>query len=163
MIVADRHGLAAMSLSEVTFEAGVAKGTFFVHFDDRASLIVTLHRTFHDDLFAQVLTSTAGMAPGVDRAISRSTAFLDGCRKRPGVRSLLMESRDLSDIRAEVRKRNAEAMQLILQDLRASQRRAYPEQTARLLVAATIEVAGAELEAKRSLPTLRSALFALFN
>jgi TetR/AcrR family transcriptional regulator, transcriptional repressor for nem operon len=137
--VADEAGLAEMSINDVTQHAGVAKGTFYVHFSDRAALILALHRKFHDELFARIRSSTLDTTPGALRACARVDAFLDGCRKLPGVRSLLLQARNQTDIHAEVERRNNEAAFI------------------------TIEVARAELEANKRQAKLRKALHALIH
>ena len=157
--VADRDGLSGLSVNEVTREAGLAKGTFYVHFTDRGTLLVELHRRFHDELFAAIAEATAAEEPGPARARARITAFLDGCRRQAGVRAMLLQARSEPAILDEVTRRNHEAAQLLAGDLRGSAE--HPLETARLLVAATAEVALHELNAGRSLPRLRAALDAL--
>ncbi len=157
-LVADRDGLAAMSVSGVTKQAGLAKGTFYVHFADRTALIVAIHTKFHDQLFADVVAATSHLQPGAPRAAARIEAFLEGCLRKPGVRSLLLQSRHEQDIRVQVERRNREAALLLTAELRHGNPTGHEPQTARLLVAATIEVAGAELEANKRLPKLRTAL-----
>jgi TetR/AcrR family transcriptional regulator, transcriptional repressor for nem operon len=159
--VADQNGLGEMSVNDVTQHAGIAKGTFYVHFADRAALVLALHRKFHDELFAEVLVSTKDLPPGTPRARARIAAFLDGCRQLPGVRSLLLQARNHNDIRAEVERRNTEAARLIATDLRTGRRSGHEHQTAQLIVAATIEVARVELETNKRQPNLRKALSAL--
>jgi len=159
--VADRVGLADLSVAGVTAEAGVAKGTFYVHFADRTALLVALHRRFHDELFARILDATAGCSPGPARLHARLLAFLDGCREMPGVRGLLRDARSEPAIDAEVQRRNAQARRVLAEDLRAPDPTGHEQQTARLLVAATVEVATAELDAGRRLPGLRRALLDL--
>jgi TetR/AcrR family transcriptional regulator, transcriptional repressor for nem operon len=159
--VADRVGLAELSVAGVTAEAGVAKGTFYVHFTDRGALLVALHRRFHDELFARILADTAGRAPGPARLRARLLAFLDGCREMPGVRSLLRDARSEPAVDAEVRRRNAQARRVLAEDLRAPGPTGHEQHTARLLVAATVEAATAELDAGRRLPGLRRALLDL--
>lgn len=159
--VADRVGLADLSVAGVTAEAGVAKGTFYVHFADRTALLVALHRRFHDELFARILAATDGCAPGPARLQARLLAFLDGCRAMPGVRGLLRDARSESAIDTEVQRRNAQAWRVLAEDLRVADPTGHEQQTARLLVAATVEVATAELDAGRRLTGLRRALLAL--
>ena len=159
LTVAHRDGLDGLTVTEVTREAGLAKGTFYVHFTDRGTLLVELHRRFHDDLFAAIADTTSADEPGPDRARVRVAAFLDGCRRQPGVRAMLLQARTEPAILDEVRHRNDEAARLLADDLRGSAE--HPLETARLLVAATAEVALHELDAGRSLPHLRAALDAL--
>lgn len=159
ILVAERDSLDALSINEVTRQAGLAKGTFYVHFTDRAALLVDLHRRFHDDLYAAIATGTRDRPPGPDRARARITAFLDGCRHQRGVRAMLLQARSEPAIAEEVVRRNDATARLLAEDLRGSAE--FPLETARLVVAATAEVALHELQAGRALPRLRAALDAL--
>jgi AcrR family transcriptional regulator len=154
--VAERDGVDALSVAAVTAEAGHSKGTFYVHFADRTAMLVELHRRFHDDLFELIERNTAGQAPGAPRADARITAFLDGCRAQPGVRSMLLDARAVPEIAEQARQRNAFAAASLADDLRALV--PHPQATAVLIVSATVEVALRELVAGRRLPRLRSAL-----
>ena len=42
--LAERDGMRALSVAQITAAAGHAKGTFYVHFADRAAFLVALHR-----------------------------------------------------------------------------------------------------------------------
>jgi AcrR family transcriptional regulator len=157
--VIDRDGLDALSINEVTREAGLAKGTFYVHFSDRAALLVDLHRRFHDDLYGSIAADTAGLAPGPARARARIHAFLDACRRQRGVRAMLLQARSEAPILDEVQRRNDQTARLLAEDLRTAVQ--HPLETARLIVAATAETALLELTAGRAQPRLRAALDAL--
>lgn len=157
--LAAAEGVDALTVSAITSAAGHAKGTFYVHFDDRSELIIELHRQFHDDLFASIERRTSTLAPGSDRARARIESFLDGCRARPVVRAMLFEYRALPEIIELVQERNTQAASSLADDLWMTT--THPRETARLLVSATIEVARQELSMGRRLPRLRSALFAL--
>src|ERR1700742_1474311 len=61
--LAERTGLAGLSVNLIVGEAGVAKGTFFHHFGDRASYLLALHREFHERLTTQIQAAIDGMAP----------------------------------------------------------------------------------------------------
>jgi AcrR family transcriptional regulator len=159
VVVAERDGLAALSVDAVTREAGHAKGTFYVHFSDRGNLLVQIHLRFHDQLFAHIQSSTSALSPGPGRVEARLRAFLDGCRREPGVRSMLLQARSLPDIAALAQQRNEQAARVLASDL--EDRCAHPLDTARLLVVSTAEVALRELQAARRLPALRAALFDL--
>lgn len=156
LLLADRSGLDALTVDDVTRRAGFAKGTFYVHFGNRTALLVEMHRRFHDDLYAEIASRTADLEAGPTRARARITAFLDGCRHRPGVRAMLLQARSEPAILDEVRHRNDQTARLLADDLRPVTD--YPLECARLVVAATAEVALHELTAGRSLPRLRAAL-----
>ena len=158
-VVAERDGLAALSVDAVTRTAGHAKGTFYVHFADRTELLVDLHRRFHDELFQRIREASVDVPVGPERARMMITAFLDGCRQQVGVRSMLLQARGLPEIADLVRQRNAEAAR----DLASQLSGATPDplELAQLLVGATAEVALQELQAGRRLPRLRRALMSL--
>ncbi|MFM7061565.1 MAG: TetR/AcrR family transcriptional regulator [Actinomycetes bacterium] len=157
--VVDRDGIDALSINLVTRTAGLAKGTFYVHFADRTALLVELHRRFHDDLYATIAAATAALPPGPARARARVAAFLDGCRRQRGVRAMLLQARAEPAILDEVQRRNDQTAILLAEDLRSAVE--HPLETARLVVAATAETALHELTAGRALPRLRAALDAL--
>jgi AcrR family transcriptional regulator len=157
--LAAAEGIDALTVSAITTASGHAKGTFYVHFDDRSELIAELHRQFHDDLFSSIERGTSMLPSGRDRACARIESFLDGCRARPVVRAMLLEARALPEIVELVDERNAQAASLLEDDLRTTSR--HPRETSQLLVSATVEVARQELTKGRRLPRLRSALYEL--
>lgn len=157
--IADRDGTSALTVEAITTAAGHAKGTFYIHFDGRSDLLVELHRRFHDELFAHIELTTDSEAHGPIRARSRITAFLDGCRNQVGVRSMLFQARHEPEIAELARQRNNEAARILAADI--EDETATPMETARLLVAATIEVAIQELTSGRRLSRLRTALLAM--
>ena len=157
--IVDVEGLSGLSVETVTRAAGHAKGTFYVHFSDRTELLVVLHRRFHDELFDRIRATTHGMPRGPERARASIRGFLDGCRQQPGVRSMLLQARALPEVAELVRERNDEATLELAANLAGLT--PSPRDTARLLVAATAEVALQELEARKRLPRLRAALLAL--
>ena len=53
--LAEDTGLAGMSVNLIVEKAGVAKGTFFHHFTDRAGFLVAVHREFHDRLLPRLV------------------------------------------------------------------------------------------------------------
>ncbi len=157
--LADAQGWGSTSVEAVTRAAGHAKGTFYVHFDDRTGLLVALHDRFHDEVFQAIRDATSGLPAGVDRARTRIVAFLDACRGQPGVRAMLRDARAVPEIAELVRQRNAEAAAELAADLTGST--PWPKETAYLLVVAVAEAAVREMEAGRRLPRLRSALLAM--
>lgn len=146
----------ALTVAAITAGAGHSKGTFYVHFEDRRSLIVELHHRFHEDLFASIETRTAGIAVGPDRAWLRMEAFLDGCRSQPAVRAMLLEARSMPEIARLAAARNEQAAQVLALELGDTV--SHPYETAVLLVTGTIEVALQELAAGKRLLRSRSAL-----
>ena len=77
--VAARGGLAGLSVNRVVAEAGVAKGTFYVHFADREAFVDALHARFHARVQEAVAAATAGIQPGAGRIVAGVEAYLDVC------------------------------------------------------------------------------------
>ena len=71
--VAEAQGLAGLSVNRVVAEAGVAKGTFYVHFEDRNAFVDALHARFHDRVEEKVGEATAGMPLGAEPPSSRAS------------------------------------------------------------------------------------------
>ncbi|MFM8381584.1 MAG: TetR/AcrR family transcriptional regulator, partial [Actinomycetota bacterium] len=82
--IAERNGITALTVDAVTKAAGHAKGTFYIHFEDRSDLLVEMHRRFHDELFAAIAKAAEALSEGPSRARLRIIAFLDGCRQQTG-------------------------------------------------------------------------------
>src|SRR4051794_36503895 len=89
LAIADEAGLTRLSVNQVVAAAGVAKGSFFHHFGDRAAFLVELHRVLHDRLAALVTAATENLPPGRDHLLAGTRAYLDGCRQDKGIRALL--------------------------------------------------------------------------
>ena len=155
--LAERTGLAGMSVNQIVAEAGVAKGTFFHHFRDRSEFLVVLHNEFHDRVFAEIEQAVAGMPPGRDRLIAAAYAYLDECLRHRGIRALLLEARADHAILAAIAARNRLVVQLTGGDFTAMGRE-YPEASAALWNAAVVEAALAELEAGGYQAKVRAAL-----
>ena len=74
-----RYGLAGLSVNRVVAEAGVAKGTFYVHFEDRDAFVDALHERFHAHVQEAVEAASAGVPPGAERIVRGAEAYLDVC------------------------------------------------------------------------------------
>src|ERR1700739_881131 len=155
--LADRTGLAGLSVNLIVQEAGVAKGTFFHHFGDRASYLLALHREFHERLAAQVQAAIDGMPPGRDRLTAVANTYLDGCLRDRGVRALLLEARAEPAIPDEITHRNHTSAELCQADFVAL-RRPHPYESAQLWVGMVAEATLIEHQAAKALPGLRAAL-----
>lgn len=155
--LAERTGLAGLSINLLVEEAEVSKGTFFHHFGDRANYLVALHRDFHDRVLAEILDAIDGLQPGGDRLMTAAGNYLDACRRDRGVRALLLEARAEPLITSEVSARNASNAKLCEPDFRAMGW-PRPRESARLWVAMAAEAALVELEAGRQVPRIRAVL-----
>ncbi|MGI9162879.1 MAG: TetR/AcrR family transcriptional regulator [Mycobacterium sp.] len=157
--LAERDGLRGLSIAEITTAAGHAKGTFYVHFADRAALLVALQQRYHDTVFAQVISQTADDPAGPDRLRRRLIAFLDACTALPAVRALLLEARTEPAIADEVDHRNQQATLVLAADLTGVVE--HPRETARILVLAAADIAARESTGQRRLPAARRSLLEL--
>src|SRR6201997_1336478 len=117
--LAERTGLAGLSVNLIVGEAGVAKGTFFHHFGDRASYLLALHREFHERLATQLQPAIAGVPPGRRRLIIGANTYLDGCLRARGGRALLLEARAEPAVTDEIKHRNKAAAELFQPDFAA--------------------------------------------
>jgi TetR/AcrR family transcriptional regulator, transcriptional repressor for nem operon len=154
--LAASEGLHNLSINNVVKTAGLAKGTFYVHFPDRTAFLVALHRCFHDRVWDRVEQATAGVSPGPVRLQRAAIAYLDACRDDASTRSILFDAQSEPAIRREVQERNATATATIAADLR-SMSVPNPNHAARLVIAMVVDVALAERDARRTLPALRKA------
>lgn len=155
--LADQYGLGNMSVNDVAAGADVGKGSFYVHFADRAAFLLELHRRFHDDLTASVRESSSRMTPGVPRLTAAATAFLDHCLKLGNVRPLLLDMRSELQVADATAGRMAQITRLFEQDLRAAGWSA-PAPAAKLFMAMLTDTAVTELHRGRRDNTLRRSL-----
>ena len=155
--LADQFGLANMSVNDVAAGAGVGKGSFYVHFPDRAAFVLELHRGFHDNLVAEIRESCAGMTPGLERLTTAATTYLDTCLRDRDVRALLLDIRSELNVADEVAARVAQITRLFEQDLRAA-RWTDPAPAARLFTSMCAETSVAELHRGRRDNALRRSL-----
>lgn len=155
--LAERTGLNGLSVNLIVAEAGVAKGTFFHHFGDRASYLLALHREFHERLAARVQAVITGMPPGRERLIAVADTYLDGCLRDRGVRALLLEARAEPAVTDEITRRNNASAELCRSDF-AALRSPHPYESAQLWVGMVAEAAIIEHQAGAALPALREAI-----
>jgi AcrR family transcriptional regulator len=155
--LADEQGMANMSVNDVAAAAGVGKGSFYVHFVDRAAFLLELHRGFHDALVEDVEAAIHGVKPGADRLVRLTTAFLDAALRERTVRALLLDARAEPQIAGEIATRVARVARLIEQDLRGE---GWPDPApaARLYLAMCTEASLSELARGRRDNTLRRSL-----
>ncbi len=155
--VAENHGLAGLSVNRVVAEAGVAKGTFYVHFDNREAFVDAVHARFHARVQSAVARATNGVPPGAERIVRGAEAYLDTCLEDRAVKALALEARSNPDLAASMAVRHERFASSAIPSFKAMN---WPEATAasQLLAAMTAEIAIRELDAGRRLPSARRSL-----
>jgi TetR/AcrR family transcriptional regulator, transcriptional repressor for nem operon len=160
--IAERHGLAAMSVNRVVAAAGVAKGTFYVHFPDRGAFLSALHERFHGVVTEAVAVAIGAVPPGRARLQRGMETYLDVCLQHNGVKALLLEARNDPSVAGEVAARTAVFAAVAEPDLLAM---GWPETepAARLVVAMSAELSLMELVVGRPDPAGRRVLWQLLE
>jgi TetR/AcrR family transcriptional repressor of nem operon len=156
--LAEEHGLAGVSVNKVVARAGVAKGTFYVHFQDRAAFVDAMHARFHARVEVVVGEAMAGLPPGAMRLFRGSEAYLDVSLANRGVKALSLEARSGpagpgGSMEAR-RERLAAASVADLEAMGWDDAQA----AAQLLAAMTREISVLEFDAGHRLPAPRRAL-----
>lgn len=156
-VVAEQQGLAGLSVNRVVAKAGVAKGTFYVHFKDRGSFIDALHERFHRHVQDAVGAATEGVPAGAERIVLGAEAYLDVCLADRAVKALTLEARSDPSLGATMADRHGRFSASAIPSFRAM---GWRDATAasQLLAAMTAEIAICELHAGRRLPSARRAL-----
>lgn len=141
--------LNRLTVDAVVTKAGVAKGTFYVHFPDRTAYLVALHAQFHERLRDAILRTRAHLPPGAERLRQGTETYLDGCLHERAIKALLLEARAEAPIAAEVQRRNGEFAALAEADFTAM---GWPDASisARFFVILAAEAALIELETGRN-------------
>lgn len=155
--VADEHGLAGLSVNRVVAAAGVAKGTFYVHFDNREAFVDTLHERFHTRVREAVEEATESLPLDAERIFRGAEAYLDVCLADRAVKALALEARSDPDLSSSIAKRHERFAATAIPSLKAM---GWPDSAsaAQLVAAMTAEIAVRELEAGRRLPAARRSL-----
>ena len=155
--VAEEHGLTGLSVNRVVARAGVAKGTFYVHFEDRAAFVDALHERFHRRVLDAVGAATADLPPGPERICSGAEAYLDVCLADRAVKALALEARSDPGLSSAMSKRHERFAAAAVPSFKAM---GWPDASAaaQLVAAMTAEIAIRELEAGRRLPAARRSL-----
>jgi TetR/AcrR family transcriptional repressor of nem operon len=156
-VIAERDGLAGLSVAHVVEQAGVAKGTFYVYFTDRDAFIDALHQRFYARVTAAVSAAVAELSPGPELLLAAINAYLDVCLANHGVKALVFETRAQEDLTTTMRQREALFARLSEPSVRAIGMQ--PARiAARLIVAMTSEAALIEMEAGRKVPGARNGI-----
>jgi TetR/AcrR family transcriptional regulator, transcriptional repressor for nem operon len=155
--VAEEHGLGGLSVNRVVARAGVAKGTFYVHFADRAAFVDALHARFHARVQHAVAGAIADVPAGAERIVRGADAYLDVCLQDRAVKALALEARSDPELTASMSARHDRFASAAVPSFKAM---GWPDApaAAQLLAAMTSEIAIRELDAGRRLPAARRAL-----
>ena len=155
--LAEQHGLAGVSVNMVVARAGVAKGTFYVHFKDRAAFVDAMHERFHGRVQVAVDHAVAGLPLGARRLFCAAEAYLDISLANRGVKALSLEARSDPTVQDSMTVRRDRLAAAGVADLRAMGWD-DAEAAAQLLAAMTREISVLEFDAGRQLPASRRAL-----
>jgi AcrR family transcriptional regulator len=155
--VAERHGLTGLSVNRVVAQAGVAKGTFYVHFSDRSAFVDALHARFHARVIDAVSSAAEGLPDGAERIVCGAEAYLDVCLEDRAVKALAVEARSDPALTASMSARHERFAAAAVPSFKAMGWRDAPT-AAQLFAAMTAEVAMRELEARKPLPAARRTL-----
>jgi AcrR family transcriptional regulator len=155
--LAEEHGLAGVSVNMVVAQAGVAKGTFYVHFKDRAAFVDAMHERFHTRVGTVIDEAIAGLPLGAERLYRGSEAYLDVSLANRGVKALSLEARSDPSVQGSMEARRQRLATAGVPDLEAMGWD-DAEAAAQLLGAMTREISVLEFDAGHRLPAQRRAL-----
>ena len=145
LTLADDRPLTQISVDEIVRQAGVAKGTFYVHFADRGAFLDATSNRFHQSMFRVMAEAVGDLPPGADRLRVGALAYLDACHAQLGVKSILIEARAEPAVAVGAARRNTEMAAAAAPDF-AVLGAAHPEVSARLFVALVAEAVLMEVE-----------------
>ena len=155
--VAEDFGLVGMSVNRVVAQAGVAKGTFYVHFDDRQDFVDALHARFHHRVEIATMVAIAGLPEGADLVARSAEAYLDVSLANRSVKALALEARTDPAFSDSMLARQRRVASAAVPSFRVMGWR-DADAAARLFLAMTSEVAVQEMHAGRRVPAARRAL-----
>jgi AcrR family transcriptional regulator len=161
LALADQGSLGSVSIDEIVRAAGVAKGTFYVHFATRDEFLCALYDRFHQRLLTCVGRATSDCQPGAERLRRACEAYFDSCLDAAGVKSMIAGARGEPALEGRIAAADRELAEACAADFEATGW-ARPHHTAQLLVAAAAEVVRSEQSTGRQEP-LRAALWDVFQ
>jgi TetR/AcrR family transcriptional regulator, transcriptional repressor for nem operon len=156
-VLAEEHGLAGVSVNMVVARAGVAKGTFYVHFKDRAAFVDAMHERFHARVQDAVGKAIAGLEPGAERIFRSVEAYLDVSLANRGVKALSLETYSDPTMQGSMASRRERLAEATIVDLKAMGWD-DTEATAQLIAAMTREISALEFDAGSPMPASRRVL-----
>jgi AcrR family transcriptional regulator len=145
LALGDHRPLSQISIDDIVRQAGVAKGTFYVHFADRGAFLDATSNRFHQSMFRVMADAVGDLPPGADRLRAGALAYLDACHAQLGVKSILIEARAEPAVAVGAARRNTE-MSAAAAPVFAVLGAADPEIAARLFVALVAEAVLMEVE-----------------
>jgi TetR/AcrR family transcriptional repressor of nem operon len=156
--IAARDGLSHMTVDAVVAEAKVAKGTYYVHFENRTTYLIALYQRWHLLLMEEIYTAISGKPPGAARLRAACDAYLDACLAAQPIQALLVAARGESATAQVAANGSAEAAALIVDDFAAL---GFPHAlaAANLFVSATVAAALRELDQGAADRAIRESLY----
>ena len=158
--LAAERPLATIPVEDIVREAGVAKGTFYVHFADRGAFLAAVTRRVNHGLMRATVDVVGTMPPGAERLAAGAVAYLDASLAQVAAKSTLLESRFEPAVAIEAARCKGDSATVMQGDVEALGI-PDPTTTARLLAALVAETALIELERGGADPSARAALLAL--
>ncbi len=160
--LAESEGFAGMTVSRITAAAGVAKGTFYLHFEDRDAYVRALHARFYDRVQAAIEEARQAAQPDEDVAWTSLETYLDACLRNRAIRILLLEARN-SGVLAQAVDERRRAFVDDAEPALAALGFIHPRASAWLLLAMVSEIALQEMDAGQRDPQARAALRAFLR
>jgi len=90
--VVGKYGYAGASVARITAEAGVAQGTFYLHFENRQVLLDQLLPAVGEDVAATVRDRTSSSLSPEETEVERCRAFFDVLKEVPEFFRILNEA-----------------------------------------------------------------------
>jgi AcrR family transcriptional regulator len=151
-----------LSVTAVVDHAGVAKGTFYLYFDDREAFVDALHQRFYSQVTEAVSLAVAELSPGRELLLAAIEAYLDVCLENRAVKALVFETRAQSTLTTTMEDREALFAQLAQPSMRAIGM-TPAHISARLIVALASEAALVEMEAGHKVQGARKSILTLLG
>lgn len=119
-------GFDGVTMDDVAREAGLAKGTLYLYFENKESLYVAVGVRGAEILGEMMAQGVAREAKGIDKAYATGVAFYEFSKKYPFYFRMLMDaeprchSGDVGDaVRREFAARNVESWKIVVAAVRA--------------------------------------------
>ena len=157
-----RHPVEALTIDEIVKEAGVAKGTFYVHFEDMHALVVAVADQLINSFDELFQPQREALEDPVTRIAFGCASFIERAIEDPawaGVVGHMASSHPLVGQRA--RQRLRDDLEKLFRDSPESRRRVEPAVSLEVVVGIVLQTLGA-ISQRRLEPTqARTALWAI--